>query len=84
MNVLIFRIGTMIASTFTPLSSGLRAKPEIEEFEIDTNEEKCVYCSSLNIVKNDSRKTAIENKQRFKCKDCGKVRQKRGNIKMIL
>ncbi|MGC9058599.1 MAG: hypothetical protein ACP5IJ_02100 [Candidatus Nanoarchaeia archaeon] len=62
----------------------LRAKPEIEEFEIDTNEEKCVYCSSLNIVKNDSRKTAIENKQRFKCKDCGKVRQKRGNINMIL
>ena len=29
-------------------------------------------CNSLNIVKNGSRKTAIENKQRFKCKDCEK------------
>ena len=50
----------------------LRAKPEIEDLEIDTNEERCIYCNSLNIVKNGSRKTAIENKQRFKCKDCEK------------
>ena len=67
----------------------LRAKPEIEELEIDTNEEKCVYCNSLNIVRNGSRKTAIENKQRFKCKDCGKrfvldpVKKIKGNGKIV-
>jgi len=57
--------------------------------EIDTNEEKCVYCNSLNIVRNGSRKTAIENKQRFKCKDCGKrsvldpVKKIKGNDKIV-
>ena len=67
----------------------LRAKPEIEELEIDTNEEKCICCNSLNIVKNGSRKTAIENKQRFKCKDCSKrfvldpVKRIKGNGKIV-
>lgn len=57
--------------------------------EIDANEEKCVYCNSLNIIKNGSRKTAIGSKQRFKCKDCGKrfvldlVKKINGNGKIV-
>lgn len=32
----------------------------------------CVYCSSLNVVKNGARKNLFTKKQRFKCKECNK------------
>lgn len=32
----------------------------------------CVYCSSLNVVKNGARVNQFTKKQRFKCKDCNK------------
>lgn len=38
----------------------------------ELQEERCVYCKSVNVVKNGSRKTKTDIKQRYRCKDCGR------------
>ncbi len=55
-----------------------------------TEQDKCVFCGSIEIVKNGSRKNQNGNKQRFKCKICDKTfiidscfRRLRGNPKTI-
>ncbi len=60
--------------------------PIIRQIEQD----RCVYCGSIEIVRNGSRKNDYENKQRFKCKTCNRTfiidscfRRLRGNPKTI-
>lgn len=63
--------------TAVKLWIGLRNKinsNQTLEFEKElSNESKCVYCSSLNVKKNGSRKTQSGIKQRFYCEDCKKT-----------
>jgi len=69
----------------------LRNKVEIDDLNIDEElqEERCVYCKSVNVVKNGSRKTKMGIKQRYRCKDCGRkfvlepIKYVKGNGKIV-
>lgn len=49
------------------------SKKNIEYQEETIEKEICVKCKSTNLVKNGKKRTKIEIKQRFKCKDCAEV-----------
>lgn len=61
----------------------------IMEIENTDKESKCIYCKSPNIVRNGSRKTKSEIRQRYLCKDCKKrfvieaIKYVKGNSKII-
>jgi len=70
----------------------LREKMNTQPTQIvqQIEQNKCVFCGSIEIVKNGKRKNDYGNKQRFKCKVCNKTfiidscfRRLRGNPKTI-
>jgi transposase-like protein len=69
------------------LREKMNAQPQIIQQE---EQSKCVFCGSVEIVKNGNRKNDSGDKQRFKCKACNKTfiidscfRKLRGNPKTI-
>lgn len=64
-------------------------KQEIELMIDKPQENCCPFCNSINLIKRGVRKTQLQEKQRFSCKDCKKrfvlspIQKIKGNAKIV-
>ncbi len=78
---------------FENIKAKYEVKPEVEkeiEFIVNTpQKDVCPYCSSEHLIKSGVRKTQIEVKQRYECRDCKKrfvlspIPKIKGNEKLV-